>query len=606
MARVNAAPSETGSGRKHRGMRHSVVTLALFSAMPMLSAAQQGGQCVPLKGTKLCPAFDAASVSTDKSLLGNYPFLQYVSDSASFDKQLDSYIKTDYVSARYEGRFGCGGVDLRNSSNMYARWTTTVLCSAMVQMSVGPCGLSGSASKPLCADSCAEFAQSEASITSNNNLCRNPRKDLDDLIRADYTVCGLPVKSLAGDCISGSQNENENCGFGSSTLGLCGYCGAGGTNSTDTCCYNSKAESRCEGIKLPTITASVPLTSSTSTSAGSKPTSTSPSDQNGDGASEHRHGLSGGAIAGIVIGSIVGVALLALLLFFCLRCFRRRRANSSQAGSIFNQPSPARKLTPAMAQQAQGAPQGYEVLPGGRIARMSALEGHSGGSPSQHNKSLSTTGGNRPDSRKATDQSSSDEYVDSPDFEHRDAGLRPPPMAARRHGSLSSGSVLGSDGQMSPISAGFSSPQGFGSQQSEQLPFFKDYYSQDDIHPGDKVAVLWAYSPRAGDEFVLERGDMIKVVGIWDDGWATGHMQSQRAEEWEAGRAAQRDSGVSHSSVREDSQSTPPPVTHEMKAFPLVCVCLPQHWRKTIEGDGSTDSGSIGSPRIGSPAGQVR
>lgn len=54
--------------------------------------------------------------------------------------------------------------------------------------------------------------------------------------------------------------------------------------------------------------------------------------------------------------------------------------------------------------------------------------------------------------------------------------------------------------------------------QSEQLPYFKDYYSAEDIHPGDRVATLWAYSPRAPDEFELDRGDMIKVVGIWDDG----------------------------------------------------------------------------------------
>lgn len=473
---------------------------------------------------------------------------------------------------------------------MYARWTTTVLCSSMVQMSISPCGLSAAASKPMCADSCAEFAQSEAFLTADSNLCTNPRQDLDDLIRADYTICGLPVKALAGDCISGSQNEAENCGFGSSTIGLCAYCAAGSTNSTDTCCYNSQAESRCQGVKLPTVVPSVSLTSSTSTSTSSGPGSTSTGDKNNGGASSK--GLSGGAIAGIVIGALVGVALLAFILFFCTRALRRRRATSSHAGSIFNQPSPARKAAPAMA-QAQGTPHGYEVLPGGRIARMSALEGHSGGSPSQHNKSRSTTG--RPDSRKATDQSSSDEYVDSPEYEDRHAGLRPPPMAARRHGSLSSGSVLGSDGQMSPGSAGFSSPQGFGSQQSEQLPFFKDYYSQEDIHPGDRVAVLWAYSPRAGDEFSLERGDMIKVVGIWDDGWATGHMQDQRAEDWETTRAAQRDSGVSSSSVRDDSQSPPPAPSTEMKAFPLVCVCLPQHWRKTIEGD-STESGSLGQP----------
>jgi hypothetical protein len=55
-------------------------------------------------------------------------------------------------------------------------------------------------------------------------------------------------------------------------------------------------------------------------------------------------------------------------------------------------------------------------------------------------------------------------------------------------------------------------------QTSEQLPYFKDYYSSEDIHPGDKVACLWAYAPRAPDEFELERGDMLKVIGIWDDG----------------------------------------------------------------------------------------
>merc|ERR1712225_215597 len=118
-----------------------------------------------------------------------------------------------------------------------------------------------------------------------------------------------------------------------------------------------------------------------------------------------------------------------------------------------------------------------------------------------------------------------------------------------------------------------SSPQGVASQQSEQLPFFKDYYSQDEIHPGDKVATLWAYQPRASDEFSLERGDMLK----------------ERADEWDAKRNAQRDSGVSNTSGRRDES---PAASGEIKAFPLVCVCLPDHWRKTIEGDGSTETGS--------------
>lgn len=163
----------------------------------------------------------------------------------------------------------------------------------------------------------------------------------------------------------------------------------------------------------------------------------------------------------------------------------------------------------------------------------------------------------------------------------------------KRQGSLSSHSALGANS--SPLSGSdhtrnFSSPDGIASGQSEQLQFFKDYYSQDDIHPNDTVATLWAYQPRAGDEFELERGDMLKVVGIWDDGWATGVRLSESAEQWEARKAEQRDSGVSNGSGRSPVESD-----SEIKAFPLVCVCLPQHWRKTIEGD----STGIGGHRSG-------
>ncbi|KAK4691511.1 hypothetical protein P7C71_g5504, partial [Lecanoromycetidae sp. Uapishka_2] len=139
-----------------------------------------------------------------------------------------------------------------------------------------------------------------------------------------------------------------------------------------------------------------------------------------------------------------------------------------------------------------------------------------------------------------------------------------------------------------------SSPEGVASGQSEQLPFFKDYYSEDEIHPNDKVATLWAYQPRAGDEFELERGDMLKVVGIWDDGWATGVRIDERAEDYDGKHKAQRDSGVSNGS-RGDLESPQP--SGELKAFPLVCVCLPEYWRQTVDGDGSSDNGASGPPQ---------
>jgi hypothetical protein len=430
----------------------------------------------------------------------------------------------------------------------------------------------------------AEFAQAEAYLLADKDLCPGSGSNAQAQIRADFTNCALPDKSLSSrECIPGAVNEPENCGYGNSTIGLCSYCAAGGINSTDTCCYHADAEKRCAGVVLPTIS---PI---------ALPTVTAYPDPNQNDKSD---GLSGGQIAGIVLGSVFGSALIAILIF-ALLVLRRRRSTSRKGSSIFNQPSPARQGPPPSVVQSKPST-GLEVLPGGRIARMSALETISrDATPSRHTARATTPGsasGYR-SRRRTDDRSSSDGFGDtSPASERGPTGvLRPPPAMLRRNGSLSSSSILGGDDGRSPSSAGMSSLPGVApSQQSEQLPFFKDYYSQDDIHPGDRVAVLWAYQPRASDEFLLERGDMIKVVGIWDDGWATGVMLDERAEQWEARRQAQRDSGVSNTSERLQEDS--PPLTGEIKAFPLVCVCLPQHWRKTIEGESTTDTTSSSHP----------
>lgn len=432
-----------------------------------------------------------------------------------------------------------------------------------------------------------DYAESEAYYVSDSALCSNPSDQTTAEIRADFTDCALPAGALSpNNCINAIDNEPDNCGFGNSTIGLCYYCASGGVNSTDTCCYNSNAETTCANVVLPTITSTISLPTSTA-SATSTPSSHP----------THNNGLSRGAIAGIVIGSVAGAALLVCLLFLCC-LFIRRRKRGSQQGSVFNHPQPARR-GPSMAQIGssqknihQQTPHGYEVLPGGRIARMSALEGHSGEAPSRHSGTAAKGAAamTAPRSRRGETQSSSDEFGDSPQSEPRAGVLRPPPTM-RRTGSLSSGSVLlGDDSGSNEMS----SPPGAGSSQSEQLPFFKDYYSQDEIHPGDKVATLWAYQPRAADEFGLERGDMLKVVGIWDDGWATGVLLDERADEWEAKHQQQRDSGVSNGSGRAREPSLPG--SGEIKAFPLVCVCRPEHWKRTIDGDGSTDSAS-GAPQ---------
>ncbi|EPE09972.1 sh3 domain-containing protein [Ophiostoma piceae UAMH 11346] len=559
--------------------------------------------CFSLQGSTRCPAFASAYISPSAAV-GQYNFLNYVSDRASFDSELGSFVQTTFVNEQFVARIGCQGINLSNTSNLYPRYLTSTICSAIVQSSISTCSLASANSKPLCADTCAEYAESELYIVEDSNTCASATSDAIKLIKSDFVTCSSPDNSLSSDCISGSDNEPDNCGYGNSTIGLCSYCSSGGINSTDTCCYSSQAESRCAGVVLPTITSTLTFTTITAS-----PTSSADATPSSD--TDSKHGLSGGAIAGIVVGVIGGLALLAGLIFLALLALRRRR-NGSQNGSIFNQPSPARKvLGPQMTHTAASSSQGnrpFGVLPGGRIARMSALEGDEvAESPTpprpRGSSSAVATGaisayavGRSTSRRRGDDLSSSDGYNDSPDSENRTGILRPPPTTNRRHGSLSSGSVLAGEDPQSPSSAGMSSPQAITSQQSEQLPFFKDYYSQDDIHPGDRVAVLWAYQPRAADEFTLERGDMLKVVGIWDDGWATGVMVDERADEWETRRQAQRDSGVSNTSGR--GRDISPAVSGEIKAFPLVCVCLPEHWRKTIEGDGSTETGSSAHPGL--------
>ncbi|KFZ00796.1 hypothetical protein V501_10472 [Pseudogymnoascus sp. VKM F-4519 (FW-2642)] len=592
LATGNRKQSYKRGGPGTRRLTKSVVLLSILATVPTALAQQN---CISLSGSKACPAFNLSSVSVTGGVADLFPFLKTVTDTASFDQKLLSYVKTSYVQQKYQTLLGCSNIDLTNTTELYARFTTSVICNAIIQNSKDNCQLTADELEPLCADACSQQALSEGRIINDASLCTtsgfDPNQQVEQ-IRADFITCSLPANSLnSGKCINGIENEPDNCGFGTSTVGLCGYCGAGGQNSTDTCCYNSQAESVCVGVVLPSITKSITLPSS---SAGSSSTaSTTPTTPPAASASAGSKKISGGAIAGIVIGVIAGIALIIGLVLFCLR----RKRGGSQNGSVFNQPSPPRKgasmvQAPGSGRSGPQPPAGFEVLPGGRIARMSALEGGHSESPT---RGSSIVGGSAAGAAAGYARgrrhggSSSSEYGESPHSDQRRGVLRPPP-AGRRNGSLSSGSALGED-PTSPMSGSgneLSSPHGIASQQSEQLAYFKDYYSQDEIHPGDKVSTLWAYQPRAGDEFMLERGDMLKVVGIWDDGWATGVIVDERAEEWDAQRNAQRDSGVSNTGRVDPA----PPVNGEIKAFPLVCVCLPEHWKKTIEGDGSTETNS--------------
>ncbi|KAK3626721.1 hypothetical protein LTR56_019653 [Elasticomyces elasticus] len=553
-----------------------VLSALLASSLPTALAQT----CISLADSTACPAFNASSVSTDSTLVGLFPFLSSVTDTTSFDSGIQTFIANGFTQTRYETLIGCSNVNLDNTTDFYARYTTSVLCNAIIQNSISACDLSGEATRPLCAGTCASYAQSEEEITSSN-VCGTSSNDALTQIRADFTNCALPSDSLTGSCIEGEQNEPNDCGYSSNLGGLCSYCSASSPNATDSCCVFSNTTGRCTGVTLPIIASSslqpVTLTMTSTMSATSSPTST------GAAVADARRGLTAGQLAGVVVGSVLGaLLLLALLIVGCL--LLRKRRGSSPATSVFNQPATLRQQ-PQMAYNDGARDQeraGLAVLPGGRVARMSALEGSSSSEQPDARYMPLGYGGYR--------KSTSDEEGETPES-RRMLGIAPPP---KRSGSLSSGSQLaitGVDDTSPSTDQQFTSPESHG--QSEQLAFFKDYYSQDEIHPADIVSTLWAYEPRAADEFQLDRGDMIKVLGIWDDGWATGVRVRRNAEDWRPDDKLQRDSGMSTGSSKSPDS---PDGDGEVKAFPLVCVCLPQHWRKTIEGDSTEGSGPHGYP----------
>ncbi|CAG8429385.1 unnamed protein product [Penicillium salamii] len=518
--------------------------------------------CISLSGSSACPAWSGSSVSTNSTLYGSFPFLKGVSNLTEFDDSLKDYVSGSYVNNKYDDLLGCEGLNSSATDDYYAQYTTSVMCSSVIQSSISDCDLSTDDSLPICVDTCALWARSEEETMVNTDLCSSTNKDYTSQIYSDLVICEKPSKALSGDCIEGAANEPDNCGFGSNTIGLCTYC----ANDSNTCCEKSNATSRCENVPVPTSTLP-PLTPSSSASSTA--------------AAAASNGLSGGTIAGIVIGSVAGAAILAALLAFLCIFMRRRRRDTETEGAL-NQPNPQRKGgSPSM--QQPPSPMSYNMIPGGRVTRMSALREMPSSSPAYSRTSAAMYGGG---AAKYSD-TSSEGMRSSPGAMHKSI----PPVAGKRHGSLSSNSMLaGMESDSSPRSGPtnqYSSPEQVTSGQSEQLSYFRDYYSQDEIQAGDKVAVLWAYTPRAGDEFELDRGEMLRVIGIWDDGWATGVRLTERAEDFDVHHREQRDSGVSSGS-RMHGASSPMP-SGEIKAFPLVCICLPQHWHKIIDGGQEDD-----------------
>jgi len=141
-----------------------------------------------------------------------------------------------------------------------------------------------------------------------------------------------------------------------------------------------------------------------------------------------------------------------------------------------------------------------------------------------------------------------------------------------------------------------------GGSEAASVSVVSDHYSTNQIVRQSDVVALWSYMPRLADEMALERGDVVKIENLYDDGWALG--RKLKVKVWDLGgdeRSTERDSGIGTS--QRESTSTAhrislehppePPGTStsrssekgkekeevgSIKAFPMVCVCHRDAW----------------------------
>ncbi len=86
---------------KRRKRSHTRVCTAVCALLATSAPAVMAQTCVSLADSTACPAFNASSISTDSALVGLFSFLSSVTDTASFDSGIQTYIANGFTQLRY-------------------------------------------------------------------------------------------------------------------------------------------------------------------------------------------------------------------------------------------------------------------------------------------------------------------------------------------------------------------------------------------------------------------------------------------------------------------------------------------------------------------------
>ncbi|KAF1806975.1 hypothetical protein V8B55DRAFT_1461302 [Mucor lusitanicus] len=397
-----------------------ITLISIFLAVA--SAKDAENTCVSLANSKTCSAFSQFYIGLP-GLAYDYPFLINTTTIEEFDERLLEYVNS---TSDYLFPLGCLSSNY-NPTIPYARYSLTRLCVGMIQNPSYslPCNFdNGLTPPPLCQSTCFEWVDSITHITQNPRVCSDSTQRNASL--ASFTdQCNTWEGyngTIAENCISGIANEPYSCGFGNNTRAACAYCK---THADDECCQQ------------------VTYCSNPS--------------------------LSAGAIVGIVIGSLVGAALIVFAAIWYY-CRKRHHRHINPFTHFLPSTSTSATLTTQQQQQHQQQPPPPPPPPS------------SSHQPQRFTATAASTltgtlnGGVMIDTSKLNS-------MDSP-FMHDKMEYTPTTIPAPLRPST----------------------------ESNNTPLNEEFF-----------VVIHAYPPQMPDELELNAGDIVCLALYFDDGWALGY-----------------------------------------------------------------------------------
>ncbi|KAI7883829.1 uncharacterized protein EV154DRAFT_568021 [Mucor mucedo] len=249
--------------------------------------------------------FSSAHVSIRDAKFVSLPWLVNVSTVNDFDHQLLNYVNS---SSFWNMELGC-----KSSSSIHnrARYAVSLTCATIIfsPKSTSLCNPENNTVIPLCQSTCESYSKSIQSIVSSaksdaicnlsgGNLITAGVNSLSQQCSTNDALKGIPSTG----CISGADNELDMCGFGQDLDTLCHYCND--YDSTLSCCKEYNCLKNKEML------------------------------------------MTGGAIAGIVVGVTSGLCICGFI-GFCMIRKSQKKQSTHPGGSMYNIKKELERMPPS-------------------------------------------------------------------------------------------------------------------------------------------------------------------------------------------------------------------------------------------------------------------